>query len=121
MADEFVLVESIKYSGATFKLLRALHDVFLPDYQALKPHDAYKKVPSGELATILQIEEEAARRRVSKFRQQVTKDFKERLGRVLDKNDVVENRREWQGYRLNPLVVKLVAWEQEMTARPRRS
>lgn len=119
MTEEFVLVESLKYTGATYKLLRALHDVFLPDYQALKPHDAYRKLTGAQLAKLLQIEEEAARRRVSKFRQQVERDFRERLKRVLDKNDVVENHRDWNGYRLNPLVVKLVAWEQEMAATPR--
>ena len=118
-AEEVVLVESIKYSGATYKLLRALHDIFLPDYQALKPHDSYRKLRAAELAEKLQIDEEAVRRRVSTFRQQVSKDFRESLNRVLDENDVVENRRDWNGYRLNPLVVKLVAWEQEMAARPR--
>lgn len=117
--EEVVLVESIKYSGATYKLLRALHDIFLPDYQALKPHDFYRKLRAAELAEILKIDEEAVRRRVSTFRQQVSKDFRESLNRVLDENDVVENRRDWNGYRLNPLVVKLVAWGQEMAARPR--
>ena len=76
--EEFVLVESFKYTGATYKLLRALHDVFLPDYQALKPHDSYRKLRAAELADKLQIEEEAVRRRVSTFRQQVAKDFKEK-------------------------------------------
>jgi len=117
--EEIVLVESIKYSGATYKLLRALYDIFLPDYQALKPHDSYRKLRAAELAEKLQIDEEAVRRRVSTFRQQVSKDFRESLNRILDENDVVENRRDWNGYRLNPLVVKLVAWEQEMAARPR--
>ena len=117
--EEIVLVESIKYSGATYKLLRALHDIFLPDYQALKPHDSYRKLRAAELAEKLQIDEEAVRRRVSTFRQQVSKDFRESLNRILDENDVVENRRDWNGYRLNPLVVKIVAWEQEMAARPR--
>lgn len=114
--EQFVLIDRFKYTGATYKLLRALHDVFLRDYQALKPHDSYQKLRAKELADILQIEEEAVRRRVSKFRQQVSKDFRERLKRVLDDNDVVENQRDWNGYRLNPLVVKLVAWEQEMVA-----
>jgi len=117
--EEFVLVERFKYSGATYKLLRALHDIFLVDYQALKPHDSYRKLRAAQLADILQIEEEAVRRRVSTFRQQVTNDFRDGLKRVLDKNDVVENHRDWDGYRLNPLVVKLVAWEQEMAATPR--
>jgi CheY-like chemotaxis protein len=117
--DEFVLVESFKYTGATYKLLLALRDIFLADHQALKPHDAYRKLRAAELVAILGIEDEAVRRRVSAFRQQVTKDFREGLKRVLDDNDVVENRRDWNGYRLNPLVVKLVAWEQEMVATPK--
>jgi hypothetical protein len=66
------------------------------------------------------IEDDAVRRRVLAFREKVTKDFREGLGRVLDSNDVVENSRNWKGYRLNPLVVKVVAWEQEMAASPRR-
>jgi hypothetical protein len=81
----------------------------------------FRKLSAAKLADILQIGEEAVRRRVSTFRQRVAKDFKERLDRVLDKNDVVENHRDWDGYRLNPQVVHLVAWEQERTAtrRPR--
>lgn len=117
--EEFVLVEKFKYIGATYKLLLALRDTFLSDHQALKAHDSYQKLRAVQLANILGIEEEALRRRVSTFRQQVAKDFREGLNRVLDDNDVVENHRDWNGYRLNPLVVKLVAWEQEMAATPR--
>lgn len=115
--EEFVLVERFKYTGAAYELLRALHDVFLPDYQALKQHSSYRKLSQEQLATMFQIEEEAVRRRVSTFRRQVAKDFREGLNRVLATNDVVENHR--TGYRLNPLVVKPVAWEQEMVAKPR--
>lgn len=117
--EQFVLIEGFKYTGATYKLLHALHDAFLRDHQALKPHDSYQKLPAKKLAEILQIEEEAVRRRVSKFREQISKDFRESLKRVLGENDVVENHRDWNGYRLNPLVVKLVAWEQEMVATPK--
>ncbi len=119
--EEFVLVESVRYTGATYKLLRALHDIFLSDRQAQKPPDQFRKLSAAKLADILQIGEEAVRRRVSTFRQRVAKDFKESLDRVLNKNDVVENHRDWDGYRLNPQVVHLVAWEQERTAtrRPR--
>jgi CheY-like chemotaxis protein len=119
-AEEFVLVESVKYTGATYKLLRALHDIFLSDWQVQKSPDAYRKVGYKELADILQIGEEAVRRRVSTFRRRVTKDFRESLNRVLERDDVVENKRDWDGYRLNPRVVHLVAWEQEMTATPKR-
>jgi CheY-like chemotaxis protein len=115
-AEEFVLVETFRYTGATYKLLLALRDVFLSDHHALKAHDSYQRLRAAELASVLEIEEEAARRRISTFRQQVAKDFREGLGRVLDDNDVVENQRDWSGYRLNPVVVRVVAWEQEMTA-----
>ncbi len=46
-----------------------------------------------------------------KFRRQVKQDFRDRLGRALGDNDVVENSRDWNGYRLNPRVVRLVAWD----------
>jgi CheY-like chemotaxis protein len=118
--EEFVLVESVKYTGATYELLSALHDIFLSDRQAQRSPDAYRKVSNKRLADILHIGEEAVRRRVSTFRRRVTKDFKEDLNRVLERDDVVENRRDWDGYRLNPRVVHLVALEQEMAATPRR-
>ena len=119
-AEEFVLVESVKYTGATYKLLRALQDIFVSDWQAQKPPDAFRKVSYKKLADILQIGEEAARRRVSTFRHRVIKDFKESLNRTLGKNDVIENSRNWDGYRLNPRVVHLVAWEQDMAVLPKR-
>jgi CheY-like chemotaxis protein len=119
-AEEFVLVETFKYTGATYKLLLALRDLYLPDHQALKAHDSFQRLRASELAGVLEIEEEAVRRRISTFRQQVAKDFRDDLNRVLDDNDVVENQRDWSGYRLNPVVVRVVAWEQEMTATPGR-
>lgn len=118
--EKIVLVENFKYTGAHYELLAALRDPFLSDLMALKPHDKYAGLPSKELALRWGIEDEATRRRVSAFREKVTKDFRERLNRVLEENDVVENLRDWRGYRLNPLVVKVVAWEQEMAAPPPR-
>ena len=119
-SEKIVLVENIEYTGAHYELLAALRDPFLSDLMALKAHDKYAGLPSKELARKWGIEDEATRRRVSAFREKVTKDFRERLNRVLGENDVVENLRDWRGYRLNPLVVKVVAWEQEMAATPAR-
>lgn len=119
--EKVVLVEKFKYTGAHYELLAALRDPFLSDLMALKRHDKYAGLASKELALRWGIEDDAARRRVSAFREKVTKDFREGLNRVLEENDVVENLRDWRGYRLNPLVVKVVAWEQEMAApSPRR-
>jgi CheY-like chemotaxis protein len=118
--EQTVLVEKFKYTGAHYELLVALRDPFLSDLRALTPHDKYAGLASKELALKWGIEDEAARRRVSAFREKVTKDFREGLNRILEDNDVVENLRDWRGYRLNPLVVKVVAWEQEMAAAPPR-
>lgn len=118
--EKVVLVEEFKYTGAHYELLAALRDVFLSDLQALKPHGNYQGLRSLQLAAKWNIEDEAVRRRVAAFREKVTKDFREELNRVLEENDVVENLRDWRGYRLNPLVVKVVAWEQEMAPTPRR-
>jgi len=117
---KLVLVEKFEYTGAHYELLVALRDVFLDDLHALRPHTSYRGLRSLELADMWKIEDDAVRRRVLAFRDKVTKDFREGLGRVLDNNDVVENSRNWKGYRLNPLVVKVVAWEQEMAAPPQR-
>lgn len=118
--EKVVLVETIRYTGADYDLLVALRDVFLDDLRALRPHQSYRGQRSHELAAKWKIEEPAARRRVAAFRAKVRRDFREGLNRVLDRNDVVENLRKWDGYRLNPLVVKVVAWEQEMAAPSRR-
>src|SRR5262245_11262672 len=77
-SEKFVLVETFKYAGATYDLLLALRDIFLPDYQALRSHHSYRKLPSKELATILKIGDEALRRRVRAFREQVATDFREK-------------------------------------------
>lgn len=119
-SEKVVLVEKFKYTGAHYEVLATLRDLFVSDLMALKPHDMYAGLTSKELASRWRIEDDAARRRVAAFREKVTTDFREGLNRVLDTNDVVENLRKWKGYRLNPLVVKVVAWEQEMAAPTRR-
>lgn len=115
-----VLVEEFEYTGAHYELLAELRDVFLPDLHALKPPRSFRGLRSLQLAAKWNIEDDAVRRRISAFREKVTKDFRERLNRVLEENDVVENLRDWRGYRLNPLVVKVVGWEQEMAPPPPR-
>jgi len=119
-SEKVVLVEKFKYTGADYDLLLALRDVFLDDLGALKPPSKFRGQRSHELAAKWEIEEPAVRRRVASFRAKVKTDFRDGLNRALDRNDVVENLRKWDGYRLNPLVVKVVAWEQEMAGPPRR-
>lgn len=119
-SERVVLVEEFEYTGAHYELLAELRDVFLPDLHDLKPPSSFRGLRSLQLAAKWNIEDDAVRRRISAFREKVTKDFRERLNRVLEENDVVENLRDWRGYRLNPLVVKVIAWAQEMAAPPAR-
>jgi CheY-like chemotaxis protein len=119
-SEKIVRVEEFRYTGADYDLLVALRDVFLDDLGALKPPSKFRGQRSHELAAKWEIEEPAVRRRVASFRAKVEKDFRDGLNRALDRNDIVENLRKWDGYRLNPLVVKVVAWEQEMAAPLRR-
>jgi CheY-like chemotaxis protein len=110
-AQSIVLVESIPYSGVHYELLHALHVRFLEDQVALRPQAKYGGLRSLQLAERWGIGDQAVRQRVTKFREAVGRDFREKLGRALDRDDVVENPRTWDGYRLNPFVVRLVAWE----------
>jgi CheY-like chemotaxis protein len=119
-SDKIVRVERFEYSGAHYDLLVALRDLFVPDLQVLQAPESFRGMRSLELADKWKIEDDAVRRRVSTFREKVARDFREGLNRVLEENDIVENLRKRDGYRLNPLVVKVVAWEQEMAAQPRR-
>lgn len=107
--EKFVLVETFKYTGAHYELLAALRVPFLSDLMALRAHNKYKGIDAKELGSMWGIEHDAARRRVFAFRERVSKDFREKMNRVLEENDIVENLRDWHGYRLNPLVIKLVA------------
>jgi CheY-like chemotaxis protein len=118
--DKFVLVEGFTYTRAAYELLLALHEIFLDDYRAQRPLAAYRKLHSKDLASRLKIGNEALRRRVREFRKKVTKEFRDKLKQVLKKDDIIENARDWNGYRLNPFIVKLVAWEQEKAATAKR-
>ena len=110
--DGAVRIESLVYRGAHFRLLKELGDLHLADLHALRAPENFEGIRSERLAARLGISGQAARRRVVKFRRDVKRDFRERLGRALDDHDIVQNFRDWNGYRLNPMVVRVVAWDQ---------
>ncbi|MBI2895546.1 MAG: response regulator [Deltaproteobacteria bacterium] len=107
-----VRIEALSYRGAHCGLLRALGDLFLKDWQALRAPEKFDGIRGEVLADQLGISGQAARARIVKFRQDVKRDFRERIGRAIGDNDIVENLRDWQGYRLNPLVVRILGWDQ---------
>jgi len=110
--DAVVRIENLTYRGATHELLRVLADLYVEDLRALKSPDEYRRVPGNDLATTLRISDRAVRTRIVKFRRQVKTDFRDRLGRIIGRNDIIENRRDWNGYRLNPGTVQILAWDQ---------
>lgn len=107
-----VRIETLSYSGAHHGLLKVLGDLYVADLTALRSPEQFNGIRGEKLAEKLNVSDKAARQRVVKFRQQVKQDFRDRLGRALGDNDVVENTRNWEGYRLNPLVVRVFAWDQ---------
>jgi len=111
-SSEEARIETLTYRGAHHGLLRVLGDLYVKDLQALLSPEKFNGIRGEELADQLAISGKAARARVVKFRQQVKQDFRDHLGRALGDNDVVENTRDWHGYRLNPYVVRVLRWDQ---------
>jgi CheY-like chemotaxis protein len=111
-SDDTVRIETLSYGGAHHGLLDVLRELYVADLHALRAPEQFNGIRGEKLAEKLGISGKAARQRVVKFRQQVKQDFRDRLGRALGDNDIVENMRDWNGYRLNPLVVRIVAWQQ---------
>ena len=92
---------------------------FCPDRQAHKPPDSFPEAERGKARETSCRSERKRFGAGSVHSVSGREGLQGKLNRVLDKNDVVENHRDWNGYRLNPQVVNLVAWEQEMAATPR--
>jgi CheY-like chemotaxis protein len=110
--ESIVQIESLTYDGPHFGLLRVLGDLYVKDLQLLQSVENFRGILGDDLAKKLELGGKAARQRVVRFRTQVRKDFREKLGRVIGKNDVIENVRRWDGYRLNPRIVRVLAWGQ---------
>jgi DNA-binding response OmpR family regulator len=105
-----VKIETLEYRGATHGLLRALREQHVRDREAELPLDEYGGILGDALADLLGISDKAVRQRIANFRKQVEQDFRASLGRALDKQDIIQNMRGWDGYRLNPFVVRVVRW-----------
>lgn len=110
--DDVVRIEASVYRGAHFGLLAVLRDLHLADLEKRRAPENFDGIRGEVLATRLGISGQAVRRRVSKFRRIVRRDLRDQLGRNVGDHDIVENMRDWNGYRLNPLVVRVVAWDQ---------
>ncbi len=112
--QQIVAIETLEFDGATYALLKVLGDVFVEDQSKLLSVKGYRHLSGHELANILGTEEATIRRRVSRLRKHIGTEFRRELGRALPADAIVENK-PWHGYRLNPCVVRVLAW----TERPR--
>lgn len=110
--DGEVRIETLTYRGAHHGLLCALRNQHLKDLNDLLLPEKFNGIRGDDLASEMKISGKAARARVVKFRRLVKQDFREQLGRAIGDNDIVENSRNWQGYRLNPRIVRVVRWDQ---------
>lgn len=99
-------VESIPYAEH-YDLMKLLIETHAKDLGDLRAWEDYAAIPGRDLAQRLNIGEKALRQRVSRFRETVMNDLRERLGRVVGPNDIIENQRRWKGYRLNPRTVRV--------------
>ncbi len=115
--DKIVRVEKFEYRGPHFELLAALRENFEKDWDARTAPEFCEGLRGDELADRWQLSDQAVRQRVTKFRDEVKEDFRRELGRTLYKDDIVENERRGNGYRLNPIFVRIVPWAQEMGAK----
>jgi len=95
-----VRIDSFAYPDI-YDLMKVLIDFHAKSQGDLLPWEDHHSIKSRELAKKLDIGDQALRRRIARFRKQVANDFLT-LGRTLDLNDIIENERRWQGYRLNP-------------------
>jgi len=106
-----VRIETLVFDGADHELLNVLREMYERDLQQLVAPEDFKGLAGSALADRLDIDDKSLRQRVTRFRQRVAESFRSELMRALDDNDIIQNERRRDGYRLNPFVVRIVAWD----------
>ncbi len=105
---EKVHVEGLEpLDGGIFELLDVLRATFVADLDARRDPAAFTFVTTQALTKRFGISAEALRRRILRARQRVQRDLERHLHRTTAEDDVIESV-PWKGYRLNPLVVRVV-------------
>ena len=96
-------------SGAIFQLLDTLRQTFRSAREAELLPQKYPFLKTADLARELNLDGASIRKRVSRFRNEEIANLCKAAGRpVLPENAIIENL-PWNGYRLNPFRVRLVA------------
>ena len=96
-------------SGAIFQLLDTLRQTFRSAREAELLPQKYPFLKTADLARELNLDGASIRKRVSRFRNEEIANLCKAAGRpVLPEDAIIENL-PWNGYRLNPFRVRLVA------------
>jgi CheY-like chemotaxis protein len=116
-------VESLPpIAGKQFALLRELGRFFAEDRREGRDPALYRGVPQKHLGSILNLAEASVGKTVERLRTHLQSEFRRNLRRPLHRQAIVENRRDWEGYRLNPVTVHLVGpGDLPLSRRPSRS
>ncbi|MBX3516791.1 MAG: 7-cyano-7-deazaguanine synthase [Rhodospirillales bacterium] len=91
----------VTITGANYKLIKALAGQFQSDVEKRANKLSFEYVKKERLMKALGITEHTLRQQVRRCRKTLAAEFKEKLGCMLDDDDVIQNQ-EWRGYRLNP-------------------
>jgi|SRR5687768_11577464 len=109
-------------AGKQYDLLRELGRTFDEDRRAGRDPSLFRGVPQKDLATLLNIAETSVGKYVERLRTRLQSEFRRTLRRPLHRQAILENRRDWEGYRLNPVTVHLVdPRDLPLSRRPPRS
>jgi hypothetical protein len=107
--ERVVIVGLGAISGALFQLLDALRQTFRSAREAELLPQNYPFLKTADLAHELNLDGASIRKRVSRFRNEEIVTLCKAAGRpVLPEDAIIENL-PWNGYRLNPFRVRLVA------------
>jgi hypothetical protein len=90
-----------KLTGGAYDLIQELFREFEEDIKAGIAKAEFRFVKADILAERLGVEEQTLRKRVSRARKSLEKQFLECSGIQLDDDEVIENDA-WEGYRINP-------------------
>ncbi|MEQ9498784.1 MAG: response regulator [Deltaproteobacteria bacterium] len=106
---QLVQVETIPpITGRSYELIRELGRSFEEDVRASRDPAKYCCIPQKKLAACLKITDASVGKYVERLRTRLSEAFRTHLSRSLHPQAVVENRRDWAGYRLNPVTVRIV-------------
>lgn len=103
-ARRVIFQDGLEIGGSVHGLIEVLAKTFAADSDAGTFTEHHTFVKANVLAKHLRIDQPSLRQRISRCRKMISKAFKQRLGRDIATDDIIQNEG-WKGYRLNPHLV----------------